>query len=165
MGVRQRTQIGERTRKIQAKPVADSAAGFVLYSHGPFVPEKKLANMGKIPAIVRHAFLVAMLLAAAAVPQPARALVVPDTASDTCSTPDQTAIVRMPCAQRPAQIQTMRFTLMKSLVPMHCRAVGIRFHVAGLSVSPGRGAGLIASALFSRSPHAQVERLCEPTRW
>ncbi|MBV8636642.1 MAG: hypothetical protein JO322_01030 [Candidatus Eremiobacteraeota bacterium] len=107
--------------------------------------------------------LLAAILFTAAVPQPARALVVPDLTPSSC-TGDPTAVVQMPCAQQPVQIQTMRFSLMKSLVPMHCRPVGMRFDVGKFSFAPGRGAGLIASALFARSKHAHVENVCEPTR-
>lgn len=120
--------------------------------------------MGKIKT-VKRTLLALAFIAAAAGPQPARAIVLPDPAPAYCST-DPGALVQMPCTRQAAELQTLHLAMLRSLVPMSCRPVGVRFEIAGMPLSPGRAAGLIATAVVrATSKNARLEQTCEPSHW
>ena len=110
--------------------------------------------------------LLAIALLTAALPARADAIVLDaQTPAPLCAA-DTHSIVVMPCAKPPAQLQTVRLSLLKAFVPMACRPTGVRFQVAGLPLQPGRAAGLIATAIV-RAPSrgAHIDQMCQPTGW
>ena len=135
----------------------------MFFALGQLVP-KNFPETGK-NRDMRYALLILALVAAIA-PQPARAILTAVAPADGYCSVQSDAVVRMPCAQQTPQIQTVRLALLRTLVPMDCHPVGVHFELAGLPLAPGRAAGLIASAIF-RAPTrtAQVEQMCQPTRW
>lgn len=109
--------------------------------------------------------LLALALMVAVAPLPAQAVVLTTSAPSVCA-PDPNGIIDMGCTRTPSQLQTTRLTLIRSLMPMNCRTTGVRFQIGQLPFSPGKAAGLIATAII-RTPtkSVHIEQMCQPSRW
>lgn len=100
------------------------------------------------------------ILVGVALPARTSAMVLPDTLGVAC---EATTLVSMPCASHPAQLQTLRLALVKSLMPMDCQTVAVRLRVGRYAVTPTRLAGAVASVIFRRSSrNAQLQEACRP---
>lgn len=110
--------------------------------------------------------VLALTLLVAAAPRPAAAIVLDDASAQQTCRAEPGSLVVMPCTQQPPQLQTLRTSLIRTLVPMNCRPTGVRFRIAGLPLAPGRAAGLIATAIFhAPTKTTHLEQMCQPTGW
>ncbi len=101
-----------------------------------------------------------MVLAGAVLPAQATGMVVPDAGFTACTVH---AIVNLPCATQPQQLQTIRLSLVRSLMPMQCRTVTVRLRVGRYTLTPTRAAGALATLLFRHaSRHAEPLQTCSP---
>lgn len=104
-----------------------------------------------------RAVLATVILAGAATPLDARAMLVPPPVAAGCSV---RATIALPCGVHPTQLQTLRLSLV-TLAPMRCETVAVRLRIGRYLITPGRLAGAIASLLVRKSSaQAQRVRVC-----